>query len=467
VDYASSSDFVMNHMATYTSIGEETVGGHAQVSSSIAYPSEPILAEASAYCTSGLNEFDDDDDDDDNDDEHDDGDAFSYDSCDDDVEDFVAASVDGSIRRRIAKKFAPVYCMKEAVLITVKKQLAGRDPLVTTNKGSLGEFLGCALVGYQLDYIRANKIRESGSEYDPSGDHNNMSSPIPAKDFLCALFQDADENGRLSVLDEYMLNATHFIRLPYKPSNSTCATAFARGAAVITYEGSRTLDFFLEAVRDLPRGGLNQNATPSNSDTDSGQCDESGNVDSASNSDRTPRYDHVHIRVAIKNYANDISRSQADKLIAMAAVNCEPVSATGIAGKEKLSVVVVINIGKGRLEPFVDVVAGSDGATRISLAVGLNFGDICEFGPLQRPCFKYFSKECLRLFREAASWEYPSSDNAVAMSLGNDFNADRCKCQGNCADPSIRANPAKKTKKKYATVYASLWSRVNNTENPP
>jgi hypothetical protein len=343
VDYTSSSDFVMNHMAKYTSIGEETVGGHAQVSSTIAYPSEPILAEASAYCTSGLNEFDDDDDDDD---------AFSNDNCDDDVEDSVAASVDGDVLKRIAKKFAPVYCVKEAVLTTVKKQLAGRDPLVTTNKGSLGEFLGCALVGYQLDYIRANKIRESGSEYDPSGDHNNMSSPIPAKDFLCALFQDADENGRLSVLDEYMLNATHFIRLPYKPSNSTCVTAFARGAAVITYEGSRTLDFFMEAVRDLPSGGLYQNATPSNSDTDSGQCDESGKVDTASSSDGTPRYDNVHIRVAIKNYANDISRSQADKLLNMSAVNCEPVGATGIAGKEKLFVVVVINIGKGRLEPF-------------------------------------------------------------------------------------------------------------------
>src|SRR5262249_16172974 len=47
-NHISSSNFVVNHLATYGLINGR------EIHSIVGYPSEPILAEASAYCTSNL-----------------------------------------------------------------------------------------------------------------------------------------------------------------------------------------------------------------------------------------------------------------------------------------------------------------------------------------------------------------------------------------------------------------------------
>jgi hypothetical protein len=65
-----------------------------------------------------------------------------------------------------------------------------------------------------------------------------MSCPIPAREFICAPFKEADDGDGLPVLDGYVLNTTHFVKLPYKTCYSTYVHAIEWGAGVITYECS-------------------------------------------------------------------------------------------------------------------------------------------------------------------------------------------------------------------------------------
>jgi hypothetical protein len=468
IDYSVSSDFVKMHLATFTSFGVRAVEEDDSVSKSaktkrrertgsVSYPSEPVLAEASALCTSGLE------------------------------------ASDASL----------AICSKEIVLETVKQQLRVSASLVKTSKGDVGEFLACALIGYQLDYIRVAKIQAKNAGYDANNEQYNMSSPVPLTEFLAALFEESilDEN-LISLLDGYMLNTTHFVRLPYKTAYSTCARAIERGAGVITYECSRSLDFYMEAFRPIQRGLAQEDILAASQPPSAGQnasadrgvdvecvgsyqgralykdnrryyyvedderiyvnsrspniCRHStvGSQVTTSSSCSSPSsstlqqerkkplraYDNIHVRVSVKNYANEITRGQARKLINAVDVKCEPVNAVGGGGSEKVRVTILINVGRGLLEPFVHVDSGpvrpqrskpaSEQPVHISLALGLNYGDATDYDPCHRPYFKYFSSECLRLFREAADGHTAYSEKQIVMSLGRCFGDDRNDCLG-------------------------------------
>jgi hypothetical protein len=472
IDYSVSSDFVKMHLATFTSFGVRAVEEDDSVSKSaktkrrertgsVSYPSEPVLAEASALCTSGLE------------------------------------ASDASL----------AICSKEIVLETVKQQLRVSASLVKTSKGDVGEFLACALIGYQLDYIRVAKIQAKNAGYDANNEQYNMSSPVPLTEFLAALFEESilDEN-LISLLDGYMLNTTHFVRLPYKTAYSTCARAIERGAGVITYECSRSLEFYMEAFRPIqgdlaqedifaasqpPSSGQNasadrgvdveyvgsyqgralyknnrryyyvedderiyvnsrspniyRNSTVGSEVTTNSSCSRSSSSPSSSSLQQERKkplraYDNIHVRVSVKNYTNEITRGQARKLINAADVKCEPVNAVGGGGPEKVRVTLLINVGRGILEPFVHVDSGpirpqrskpaSEQPVHISLALGLNYGDATNYEPFDRPYFKYFSSECLRLFREAADGHTTNSEKQIVMSLGRCFGDDRNECLG-------------------------------------
>jgi hypothetical protein len=66
-------------------------------------------------------------------------------------------------------------------------------------------------------------------------------------------------------------------------------------------------------------------------------------------------YDNIHIRVSVKNYANEISGTPAETLLRAVDTECEPARAAGGGGSEKLRVTILLNVGKGLLEPFCDV----------------------------------------------------------------------------------------------------------------
>jgi hypothetical protein len=198
-DYAST--FVTFHMATYAHIEVNVVSGTSkqltrEVNCTIGYPSEPILSVASAFATSGL-----------------------YNKG----------------------------CTKADVLMAVKNEIKKSSGIVRLNKGDLGETLACALIGYQLDYIR-----EQSAFKDKQSRQNCaqlLTEPVSLQRFLIALIDEAEFVDELKLLEGYYVNATHFIRLPYRTGYSTCNHIIDRGAGVITYENSRALDFFVEAFR--------------------------------------------------------------------------------------------------------------------------------------------------------------------------------------------------------------------------
>jgi hypothetical protein len=92
---------VTKHLATYISVGVKTTGTKREVVRSIAYPSEPILAVASAFGTTTAGKL------------YGEDDAL------------------GGVAYR---------CSKEKVLATVKRQLESSISIVKMNKGDLASF---------------------------------------------------------------------------------------------------------------------------------------------------------------------------------------------------------------------------------------------------------------------------------------------------------------------------------------
>jgi hypothetical protein len=218
-NFDHASNFVRYNMATYAHIEVEREPGYdgsRVLKCTTGYPSEPILAAASAFATSRF--------------------------CND-----PHKKQDG--------------CKKADVLKEVKEQISRSGAIVKLSKGDLGETLACALVGYQLDYIRehavekeSNAVEFGDSVAEPTGSQNYaeiMTRPVPVGTFLIALIDEAALLDELDLLEGYFVNVTHFVRLPYKTKYSTSNHVIDRGAAVITYENSQALDFFVEAFKPL------------------------------------------------------------------------------------------------------------------------------------------------------------------------------------------------------------------------
>jgi hypothetical protein len=416
-----SSDFVARHMATYIRIDAKAVGGNKQITCSVTYPSEPVLVEASALCTSS----------------------------------FVADGMNEDIR-----------CSKEEVLTTVTERILKSD-VVKLDRGDLGEVFACALIGYHLDLIRERYIRDT---YNAQSETSSMRYPVSVKEFLCTLYPPVADTNVASLLEDYVLNTTHFVRLPFKTSYSACAEAIKRGAGIITYENSRALDFYMEAYRpgqQAPQETTIQAAQYNHEDEVDEDDDgpvlvgsyDSKNVyedenkrffyfagakrrylhqadygsvlksDAAVLADakcpqlKDIRLDNLHIRVSAKNCSVNVSRTQARNWLDAVDTECEPVNALGSGNADSLRVTILINVGKGLLDPFVEVSQprktrgkpGKEGQLHLMIALGLNHSGNVEHSP-----FTLFSQRCLELFRDAARGT-KFADDEVAMSLGNDL----------------------------------------------
>lgn len=230
-----AANFVTRHMATYLHVETSVHENDRLVTTSIGYPSEPILAEASAYRTS----------------------CFAD--------------------RRGCDK----YDVLRAVFLDVQRS----GGIVKLDKGDLGELTACALVGYQLDYLRERMFAEVG--YNPNKEQC-MSSPVSLDVFLIALYNGVTEvfhdDPEIQQLSNFAVNATHFVRLPFNTNYAACATAIERGAGIITRENSRGVDFFIEAVR-VPKSAINEISSSGASLNDDNDSTKSSTAESEEDED--------------------------------------------------------------------------------------------------------------------------------------------------------------------------------------
>jgi hypothetical protein len=371
-----AAEFVTRHLATYTYIGvndSNLVSGNLvsvtpkrEIVVSVAYPSEPVVAEASAYLT-----------------------------------------------------FKGIRCSRLAVLQEVKTAVL-RDGIVKLNKGDLGELMACALVGYLLDVLREKDV----SRYDAGC----MSRDVPAVDFLCALCPPSpDDKGKMELLLEgYCINVTHFVRLSYRTGPSTCDIAIDRGVGIITHENCRALDFYMEFfvpdTHSAQRGPEPSIPTVTPRATRSFSVFEIGKINATPQIKNVPfSHPNIHCRVAVKNYVNRISRHTAEGLLNNIGDKCEPVDAVERGGKEITVVSILINVGSGGMDPFVNIFSGrktrnSDACTtHVQIAVGLNNDN--------GVCFEGLEQDVIDMVREIASSQSQRFED-LELVLGSAFNED-------------------------------------------
>jgi hypothetical protein len=358
---------------------------------------------------------------------------------------------------------------------------------VQLDKGNIGEMMACALVGYQLDLIREHAL--SADNYNPADIKNSMAAPVSVADFLVALYSGAQDCVYdLPELRHYSINVNHFVRLQYPCQYSTCAKVIRRGAAVVTYECSPGLDFFMEATQpcsdgavedateglnalalddsSLPKPGLEESAlfepglTPL-SNTFRGfrlytttskavvyfqdgkkrylggrPVDNTVGVEPPAPHSHpdTPSHRNIHVRVSVKNYTHDISSVAAEAMLDNLNTACEPVGAVAGGGKETILVNILINMGSGLLVPSISVAtprttrSGDTSYSKaVRLAVGLNHGDLDGHS-----CFKHFSSELLQAFRSVTSdkmKEGSQNEDYWAMRYGGDLFYDMNQCE--------------------------------------
>jgi hypothetical protein len=87
-------------------------------------------------------------------------------------------------------------------------------------------------------------------------------------------------------------------------------------------------------------------------------------------------------------------------------------------------------VSKGLVQPLYEVGKGTsmDRLSYISLALGLNYESTSSTDPTDRPCFKFFSHECLQLFRDAANVNSYHREPEMAILLGKCLSDDRKSC---------------------------------------
>ena len=120
--------------------------------------------------------------------------------------------------------------------------------------------------------------------------------------------------------------------------------------------------------------------------------------------------DNLHCRISIKNYAKAVSRATANDMLNMISSSSEPINAVNRKEGENLSLSILINIGAGSLEPFIEVKTPSYSrhkttcaGTHIVVALGINNSG--TFGCLDR--------EVLQLIKECAQSQCKQSNQKL------------------------------------------------------
>jgi hypothetical protein len=165
---ADKTTMLSNHLATLISCSDD----HKMYS--ITYPSEPVIAEASAYYT-----------------------QYDVKLCD------VLAEVFNNMHA---------------------------NHVLAASKGDIGELACATALQYTSDYIKANEI----DTYNADKDGKNFSSPISVKSFITGVCGEASAM-LLKDFDSYQVNFTHFVRVE-SINDGVIETAYNRCAALILKE---------------------------------------------------------------------------------------------------------------------------------------------------------------------------------------------------------------------------------------
>jgi len=268
VDYFQATLFVNNCMATYVKleVGYDDQDNRS-VTCLVTYPSEPILVEASAFLTSSFNKNDN-----------------------------------------------PMN--REDLLTSVKTSINSKS-IVKVHKGDVGELMASALICFTLDSLR-EKLKK-----DLNYQCGFMSTDIEVSVFLLSLFPGIIDNvGLLSLVEGYVVNVTHFTRLPFTPKgNKFLEINKLRGAAIFTKENSASVDILFSFFKS-----------------------------SSSSSSTSSKL--IHCRVQVKNVSRKITNFEATQMLEAMTDKCLPHEDTTEYVASDVSVNILINMGTGSLDPF-------------------------------------------------------------------------------------------------------------------
>jgi hypothetical protein len=196
------AEFVSEYLAIMTHVG--TSKGDKRTAK-CRWPSEPVLAEASACITIG----------------------------------FKGGTVGAAYTmKKVAQNVCCVLAEKRSIELNV---------------GFKGEACIAAMMGYTMDILRARICR--GGYYNASGKKQNMSCSVGALSFLSAIgVQDGE--GLQERLSDYYFNFTHFLRLEEEASEFSGYLAVARRAAFYVTSGVKCVDIILVGFKRVDESSL-------------------------------------------------------------------------------------------------------------------------------------------------------------------------------------------------------------------
>ena len=332
VDYCNASLFVTNCMATYVKLEVNYDYGNKDkkhVTCLVMYPSEPILVEASAYYTSSKNNFE--------------------------------------------------HSMNRTALLAAVKNSINSKSIVEVHKEDVGELMACTLICFTLDTLR----ERSGTFYTAGC----MSSSVKACDFLKSLYPSIEqENEMLSLVEEYVTNVTHFIRLPFTPKSNKiiCDINKERGAAIITKEISPLVDFYLSFFKSSSTSSLSSEL--------------------------------IHCRVQVKNVSQKISYHEAFTLLTAITGKCFPNEDNSNYIASEVCVNILINVGTGGLDPFAELYTSDNESVTKYILIALNLD--------HQICFKDLDYDLLEIVKDIAKYDQSinqENDEVIKQSLGQGY----------------------------------------------
>jgi hypothetical protein len=280
--------YVASHLATISSLHsiistDERGQPNREIAHELSYPSEPVLAEASCWRTSSI----------------------------------FPSSQSSS---------------HEEVLDVIYRQLRFPD-IVSVNKGDLPEIVGSALLGYTMDFIRVKSLQPY-SYCDEVYHHlrNTFSSNVSLEEFLCSLYPEFSKTGDPGIMEfrneikGFVVNFTHFYKLPGSADDSVCLTAIDRHAGVLTRDYCPAIDLFVTAFKESP--------VPSSSSAPSER-------------------ELLHVRVSIKNYESNLTDGKVSELLNLIDPTKTEPRPDCLDCPLPLAVFLLINVGGGQMNPVL------------------------------------------------------------------------------------------------------------------
>jgi hypothetical protein len=236
--------------------------------------------------------------------------------------------------------------------------------LVSLQKEDLGELVGCAALGYTMDFLRYKMI----NVYNPESVDQSYSCPLPLTSFLQSLYRGScwtqhTHDSLSQEFEGYVVNFTHFVKVRSAMTESMCLESIVRHCATLVRDFCPAIDFVIEAYKKGTNGELSI----------------------------------CHVRVSVKNYSGPVSDLQRDTFLSVIhPTDTEPVSWP--IATLSCAVAVLINVGCGEMNPCVRI-ANRPGSkprskqkkkkqvTQLALAVQLDHVD----------CFVDLDPKCLSL----------------------------------------------------------------------